>query len=111
MGGELLGFGINCWLWEEWRQRLTDGKRMVGVGIDGGRDRRIWERGEGDKGKHSLVIKYILYYFFLIFFFFNFFSFFHFLFLFFIFFRFFFIFSFFFIFFSFCYIFISLSLH
>ena len=40
---ELIG---GVWLWEEWRQRFTDGKRIVGVGIDGGGDRRIWERGE-----------------------------------------------------------------
>ena len=37
---ELIG---GVWLWEEWSQRLTDGKRIVGVGIDGGGDRRRWE--------------------------------------------------------------------
>ena len=34
---ELIG---GVWLWEEWRQRLTDGKRIVVVGIDGGGDRK-----------------------------------------------------------------------
>jgi hypothetical protein len=38
-----LEFIVGVWFWEEWRQRLTDGKRMVGVGIDGGENRRRWE--------------------------------------------------------------------
>ena len=50
--GEGMRWEGKCWdleliggvqLWEEWRQRLTDGKRIVGVGIDGGGDRRRWE--------------------------------------------------------------------